>query len=190
MEKEFFADLAREKARVVTFDHHVQRVSYLLNEKYSRIPSSLQADLAPDVCKEIGEICDTIAQKVTHQSSFDTKKNASEALTKILECVCKAPDMLGEEVRRLRPSIGTEGWDWRLHDVVSKMMDHFLHSDLARFVGKPGHGGEWYERFCALRKLSNKFRIFQGGLAAVEALVTPFYGRISLSDMQWSDEDL
>lgn len=103
IEREYFAHLDREKDRVVTFDHHVQRVSYLLNEKNSRIPSSLQADLASDVCAKIGDICCKITREITRDSSYDTKSNAAEALTQILECVCKVPGTLGEEVRRFRP---------------------------------------------------------------------------------------
>ncbi|KAK3339415.1 hypothetical protein B0H65DRAFT_531632 [Neurospora tetraspora] len=149
---EHAAHVARERARIVSFDHHSQRAWHLLNEKYSPF----------DVCSEIDGMFKKIAQAVDETSSFATKKNAVETMRQILESVCTAPDTLGEEVKNSYQARGE--WDERLVELLAR----FQQVELERLARE--NEGEWFEELCSLRDSGASYGILKGLEEAVTML--------------------
>ncbi|KAJ4404953.1 hypothetical protein N0V85_004767 [Neurospora sp. IMI 360204] len=159
---EHSAHVAHKRARAVSFDHHSQRAWHLLNEKYSRVSSSKQYELAFDVCSEIDGMFKKIAEAVKRTSSFATKKNAVETMRQILKSVCTAPGTLGEEVKNSYQARGE--WDERLVELLAR----FRLVELERLARE--NEGEWYEELCSVRDSGASYGILEGLEGAVTML--------------------
>ncbi|KAK3946723.1 hypothetical protein QBC32DRAFT_366248 [Pseudoneurospora amorphoporcata] len=126
---------------------------------HTTLLASKQYKLAFDVCLEIDRMFKEIAEEVKKTSSYETKRNAVDAMTEILESVCAARDTLGEEVKNSYQARGE--WDERLVEVSAKFQQEELEA-LAN--------GEWFEELCSLKDSGASYRILEGLEKAVEML--------------------
>jgi hypothetical protein len=100
-------DLSRQPAPPIIyedwaygFDDYVERVDYIINERWAKLSCSKQYNKAWDATELVNKEISKIAQLVTIRSSTDSKINALLGLNNIAGIVAVGGDCIGSEVRK------------------------------------------------------------------------------------------
>ncbi|KAK1775416.1 hypothetical protein QBC45DRAFT_422273 [Copromyces sp. CBS 386.78] len=155
LQHQYDLQVARERARVISFDHYSREAWHLLNTKYARLSGSRAYELGMDVADDIGNMFEAMV-KTIHQSggadgcSFGTKKSAAETMRKIMKSVCLAPS--GEISHEVRNSYQTTAMEEKLFEV----MEMFDEEELARLDAEG-----WTEKIREVEKLAKGYVMFE-----------------------------
>lgn len=145
---QYESQLAREAARVISFDRFSKEAWHELNTKYGRIPGSKEYDIAYDVADRIGKMLQRIAHETMAHSSFGTKLSAIETIRKIYKSVLVANGTLGHYVHQ-----NLSGWGDSLISVAETFSDDELDRLYETVIGD---NALWLDKFEEVANLAKE----------------------------------